>query len=105
MTQFEAVSLLGSLALFGLALLTTRIILGHFICRYGYEALAIWATLGIVLGSLRIMADNLHWLTPSQTREYATIAYVVAALILCEITIAEWKWHRIIGRGHKGGTA
>jgi hypothetical protein len=80
--------------------LTSRIILGHFICRYGYEALAIWAALGAVIACLRIAVDNLDWIEPETARMYATIAYVAAFVILVEITRAEWRWHKIIGRGH-----
>lgn len=97
--DFNAVGDVGTFALATLVFITYRIIVGHFLCRYGYQALAVWAAVGLVIVVIRILRDNVSVLPAEDAGQYAAIAYAVGAIILVNVILAERKYHRFIQGG------
>lgn len=100
MTTETALQLAGSLTIIGLSAITFRVAFGHWFCRYGLQALMVWASVGLMIAALRL-ADTVGVLTPTETRTWSGIGYAVAFLILFDIAVGHWVWHRHMGPSHE----
>lgn len=87
-------TLVGTVVLAGLSMLTLKIASGHWWCRYGREALILWACVGMTIAILRAL-DSANVVTPYTTRIVASIIYIIAAVIMGQIFYAHQLWHKV----------
>jgi len=97
LTAFDVVELIGALFMLGIVTMWSRVIFGHWWCRYGREAGLAWIVIGANIAVQRLL-NQLGIVSGDMRSALNTLVYIVAFCYLIEVTMIHFRWHQVLNR-------